>query len=80
MARDAVGLGTWESLPEAKREELINIEIWKTEVQERLAQEGRDAINGDGGEIVDSDNDADGMPSKGAKTKKQQQGKKKKTK
>ena len=47
MARETVGFGSWEELTEVQREDLINKEIWKPEVQDRLRREARRAEMGE---------------------------------
>jgi capsule polysaccharide export protein KpsC/LpsZ len=39
MARDRVGLATWEDFPEEEKEKLLEMEIWKREVYERWIEE-----------------------------------------
>lgn len=38
MARDRVGLGTWEELEEEKRQEFIDMEVWKAGVYEEYVK------------------------------------------
>jgi hypothetical protein len=39
MARDRVGLTTWEDFPEEEKEKLLEMEIWKKEVYEQWIEE-----------------------------------------
>jgi hypothetical protein len=59
MAMEAVGLGTWDQLPEDEKQKLVDMEIWKSEVKSRwLAEINGEDIDGGGDDGEDEDDDS----------------------
>jgi hypothetical protein len=69
MAKEAVGLGTWDVLTPAQRDDLVAKEIWRYDVQEKMAREARGEVDNDE-ELIDEDEVEGENDNRGKKAKK----------
>jgi hypothetical protein len=77
MAQEAVGLGTWDSLSAQQRADLVAKEVWRYEVQERMAREARGEVDsGNDAEVEDEDLDDEAARSTTGKKAKKRSNKK----
>jgi hypothetical protein len=69
MAKESVGLGTWDVLTPAQRDDLVAKEIWRYDVQEKMAREARGEVDNDE-ELIDEDEVEGENDNRGKKAKK----------